>query len=115
MPFVFPKVKSINHSNGETMTWLQSILSKVLGQKNKMAKNPSFPTILDSVKQINITNLKKWGLLTSNRIMSSTLYWDIDGVNTGSISIKVDTIKKPNIELSYKYKDKPINYSLSLV
>jgi len=81
-----------------------------------MARYTSFPTLYDEVKQIHLSKLKEWGYLESGQIKSGTLSWSINGQNTGSISIQVNTVAdEPFLELDYKSGDIPINYQIKLV
>ncbi|GLB49837.1 hypothetical protein [Neptunitalea lumnitzerae] len=80
-----------------------------------MPKTHTFPTLYDEVKQINISNLKKWGYLQPNQIKSSVISWSCNGAKTGSISILVNTTDVPFIELNYNSNDKPRHYRVYLI
>lgn len=78
-----------------------------------MPKPHTFPTLFDDVLTLSITKLKKWGYLEPGHIMPGKVYWSIDGVETASISIRVDTMAaRPFIELDYKFRDEPRNYRI---
>ena len=81
-----------------------------------MPKPYTFPTLYDNVNQISITKFKEWGYLKSNLEINRTLHWSVRGTETAVISIFVNTnTSSPFIELSYRYKDKPIRYRVSIM
>jgi len=81
-----------------------------------MPKTSTFPALYDDAIAVSITKLKKWGYLRPNQYKSGTLTWSRGGNTTGSIRIRIDTYAdNPHIELSYKYRDKPVNYKVQLV
>jgi len=80
-----------------------------------MAKFPTYPTLYDNVNQISITKLKEWNYLKPHQIIRGTISWSINGKETASISIQINTDAKQHyIILDYKYREKPINYKLFL-
>ncbi|MFT2007194.1 hypothetical protein ACMA1I_00840 [Pontibacter sp. 13R65] len=81
-----------------------------------MAKFPTFPTLYDNVIAVSIMKLREWGYLKPDQYKAGTLSWSTNGRETGSISIKVNTCTDgPYLELNYKHRDKPINYTVDLV
>lgn len=86
-------------------------------ETNILPKIPTFPTILDHVKQISISKLKEWEYLKPGSFKSGTLTWSRNGEEIGSIHILSDMIEdQPFIELSYTYnKEEPVNYRVNLV
>lgn len=82
-----------------------------------MPKIPTFPTILDHVKQISISKLKEWQYLEPETLKAGTLSWSQNGKEIGSISIKSNmTAGQPYIQLSYTYnKEESVNYKVRLV
>lgn len=80
-----------------------------------MPKPHTFPTLYNEALQIHISNLKGWGYLNPEQIISGTLNWSSNGNPTGSISIQVNTqSEQPYIELDYKYRDEPRKYKVYL-
>ncbi|WP_345159482.1 hypothetical protein [Pontibacter saemangeumensis] len=60
--------------------------------------------------------LREWGYLKPNQRRSGTLNWSSNGHTIGSISIVVDTrYDWSHVELNYKHRDKPVNYTVDLV
>jgi len=81
-----------------------------------MPKYPTFPTLYEDLKKVSISFLTKHGYLKPNQNKSGTINWSRYGNKTGSISIRVSTEpESPNLELSYKYNEAPINYRVQLV
>ena len=80
-----------------------------------MPKPSSFPSFLDEVNNVSITDLRKWGYLNEGSLKSGTVTWSRFGEVTSSIGIKVDYIGVPFLELDYKWCDKEINYRVYLV
>ncbi len=80
-----------------------------------MPRFPTFPTLYDEALQLSISKLKQWGYLKPGQVKNGTITWRSNGNKTGSISIRVDTIQMPFIELDYKYQDEPRNYKVRLV
>lgn len=81
-----------------------------------MAKFPTFPTLYDDALQLNITNLKRDGFLRPNKKATGTTVWSVNGKETGSISIGVNTTSNGGfIVLSYNYKDQPRQYKVMLI
>jgi hypothetical protein len=79
-------------------------------------KPRTFPTLYDEALQMSISKLIEWGYLNLEQIRSGTLTWSINGNQTGSISVMVNTYsEQPYIELDYKYRDEPRNYKVWLV
>jgi hypothetical protein len=80
-----------------------------------MPKPHTFPTLFDDALQLNISKLKHWGYLHPEQIKSGTINWSRNGNSIGSISIQVNThSEQPFIELEYKYRDEPRNYTIHL-
>ncbi len=73
-----------------------------------MAKPCTFPTLFDEARQINISDLKKWGYLEPNQSKQGTITWKTNGSPTGSISMLVSTYTKPGyMTLTYSYAGEP--------
>lgn len=81
-----------------------------------MPKFSTYPSLYDEVLQINISKLKEWGYLEPDKYKSGTITWSRNGNEIASISIQVNTLNEDTyIELDYKYRDKPINYKVTLI
>ncbi len=81
-----------------------------------MPKPYTDPTLFDNALQLSITKLKEWGYLNSNIIKSGIIKWSSNGIETGCISIKVNTINQQAfIELNYNYFDEPQQHKILLV
>lgn len=81
-----------------------------------MPKFPTFPTLYDEVLQLSITKLKEWNYLNDNQIKNGKITWSSNGLQTGSISVRVNTLaEQPHVELNYKYFDESIKYRINLV
>ena len=81
-----------------------------------MPKPHTFPTLYNEALQISISKLKEWKYLNSEQIKSGTVTWSTNGIQTGSISIRVNIYnEQPYIELKYRYRDEPLNYKVRLV
>jgi len=80
-----------------------------------MAKFPTYPTLFDETTKLKISKLKEWNYLKKNQISKGVISWSINGKETASISILVNTnVVRPYIELKYTYRDKPLNYKVFL-
>jgi hypothetical protein len=80
-----------------------------------MAKYPTFPTLLDEVKTLTLTNLKKWGYLGPSSIKQGTVFWSWRGERTSSIGITVNTLSAlPYLELNYTCQGQPVLYKVHL-
>lgn len=81
-----------------------------------MAKHPTYPTLYDGLKTINISFLKSHQYLEDKVYKGGTITWSRNGHETGSVSIKVNTQSEtPYLELEYKYDQSLINYRVQLV
>lgn len=81
-----------------------------------MPKPYTFPTLYDSVSQLDISNLKEWDYLNDKQIKTGTVNWSIRDKPTNSVTITVNTdVYSPFLELNYNYKGKPIRYRVLLV
>jgi len=81
-----------------------------------MPAHHTYPTLFDEVKTVSISFLKKHGYLTPNKWQSGTVTWSRNGIETGSISIRVNTHPESQyLELDYVCNDAPVNYSVTLV
>lgn len=81
-----------------------------------MPKPKRFPVLLNELKTISITLLKKQGYLNPNQWQSGLIRWSIDGEPAGSISIGVCTLQGSGFaELKYTVNGKKINYRINLV
>lgn len=80
-----------------------------------MPKPFTFPTLLDSTMQINISDLRKWGCLKPNRKTENIITWSSRGNQTGRIGITICTFEDaPYIELNYQYGNEPRKYKVYL-
>jgi len=81
-----------------------------------MPAHRTFPTIFDEVKTVSISFLTKHGYLKPNKWQSGTVTWSRNGIETGSISIQVNTHPESQyLELDYICNDAPVNYRVPLV
>jgi hypothetical protein len=81
-----------------------------------MPKPHTFPTLFDEVKTVSISFLTKHRYLKPNQWQNGTITWSINGSQTGSISIHVNTqSEQPFIELDYKINEAPIKYRVQLL
>lgn len=80
-----------------------------------MPKQATFPTLYDEVKTLAVSLLRKHGYLRPTQRQSGVLTWSRHGVESGKISILVDTHTSPYLVLDYTCNDTPINYSVQLV
>ncbi|WP_210466711.1 protein kinase family protein [Rufibacter roseolus] len=80
-----------------------------------MPRHSTSPTLLDDVKTITITNLKKWEYLKPDSHRSGVITWSWNGQKTSSISIAVNIISSsPYMELSYTCNGTPYDYKVQL-
>lgn len=79
-----------------------------------MAKFPTFPTLFDTVYQLNISKLTEWGYLKPNQLKTGVLNWSSRGVKTASVSIEVNADRK-EVFLDYKFNDEPRRVRYKLV
>lgn len=69
--------------------------------------------IIDSLYNISISDLNKWGYLKSNK--TGSIYWIRNGVKTGSILIQsFINHSQPHIKLSYTNNSKDFDYQVLL-
>jgi hypothetical protein len=82
-----------------------------------MPKNPTFPTLYNTLITLSISFLTKNGYLKPNQWKSGIMTWSRNGNKIGSISIEVCLYRgeSPYLELSYKSNDTPIKYRVQLV
>lgn len=81
-----------------------------------MPKLYTFPSLLDEVKQVSISRLKKFGIFEEGSVKSSVLTWSRRGQVIGSINIWVYLTDPEHIILSYTYnKEEEISYKVKLV
>ena len=72
--------------------------------------------LYDSLKQISLSFLNKNGYLKPDQRKSGSLIWSINGNQTGSIGIKVNTLlESAYLELDYKCNQISINYRVPLI
>jgi hypothetical protein len=92
------------------------LLFKLIQPINVLPEIPTFPTILDHVKQLSISKLKEWQYLEPGSYKTGTLTWSRNGQEIGSISIQSNVkAEEPYIQLSYTYnKDQPVEYNVYL-
>ncbi len=80
-----------------------------------MPRPYSLPYLFDELKQINISDLKRWNYLTGKKKSSGVLTWSIRGEKTGSISFTIDTITEaPSMVLNYSVNNKSYSIRVSL-
>lgn len=80
-----------------------------------MGRYSLLPNLYDEVQTINISDLRKWGYLKPDQILSGVLSWTRYGCKD-SISIKVDTQSiTPYFELTYTCNGEDIRYRIDLV
>jgi hypothetical protein len=73
-------------------------------------KNPTFPTVIEDCRCINISDLKRLKYLEQNSVKYGLLQWGKEN----SISVVVDT-GKCEMQLQYTYQQRhEINYTVSL-
>lgn len=76
-----------------------------------MPKFPTFPTLFDECKTLDITFLKKQGFLEPNQVKGGTVTWSRNGQVTAKIGIRVNTISTPFcIHFDYTFNDEPVHY-----
>ena len=81
-----------------------------------MPKPHTFPTLYNDLKTVSILFLTKHGYLKPDQWQNGTISWSINGNNTGSISISVNTFtSSPYLELNYSKNNNPISYRVRLV
>jgi hypothetical protein len=81
-----------------------------------MPKPYTFPKIIDEMRTVSISVLKKNGYLNPNQSQSGTVSWSCNGNSTGSISIIVNTHSHPAyIELNYNCNGTPIKYRVKII
>jgi hypothetical protein len=75
----------------------------------------TYPTLLDEVNQISITDLKEFGYFQPDSSKSGKLIWSRRGQEIGSINILVSLRESPYALLTYTYnKKESINYKVKL-
>lgn len=80
-----------------------------------MARNPTFPDLLDEALQLSTTSLTKDYFLKSNTHQQGVCNWTIRGDHRASISLEVKTAETDGyVILDYKYNDKPVRYTIQL-
>jgi len=81
-----------------------------------MPKPYTSPILYDELKTVSISFLKSHKYLEPGVFKGGTITWSRNGVETGNISIKVNTFSEnPYMELDYKCNQTPINYRVQLV
>lgn len=81
-----------------------------------MAKTPTFPTIIDSVRTVTVSFLKKEGYLDRIGTQSGMLYWTVRGQTTGSLNLTVERFEASAVlTLNYRSNGKPMTYDVDLV
>lgn len=81
-----------------------------------MGRPAQFRTkFLDQIKDVSITDLKKWGMLPG--YLYSTITWNKFGHEIAGIGLKVDTRDTDNahVEFIYSIKDQDIRFKVPLV
>lgn len=80
-----------------------------------MPRTSTLPTLYDECKRLNVTKLKSWKYLEPNQIKSGTVTWSSNGMETGSISIQVESFAHiAFVNLSYKCNGESIAYRVQL-
>lgn len=80
-----------------------------------MPRTSTLPTLYDECKRLNVTKLKSWNYLVPNQIKSGTVTWSSNGMETGSISIQVESFAHiAFVNLSYKCNGESIAYRVQL-
>jgi len=80
-----------------------------------MARLYTSPILLNEVKTISITQLKKWGYLQADsKPKSGNITWSRNGIETSSIGITVD-MQQNCIELTYTVNGEPRRCVIALV
>lgn len=80
-----------------------------------MPKLSTIPTVYNELKQISISDLKRWDYLNDVCIRNGAIQWSREGVQTSSIGIRVNLTTGSHLELTYKVNDTSINYTVELV
>ncbi len=81
-----------------------------------MPKHPTFPILIDELKNISISFLKKHGYLKLNQWQSGAISWTRNGNEIGSITIGVNTEPESlYLLLDYKCNETPIKYKVQLI
>lgn len=81
-----------------------------------MAKTPTFPTIIDSIRTVTVSFLKKEGYLDCIGIQSGMLYWTVRGQANGSVQLSVERFEASAVlTLDYRSNGKPVTYQVDLV
>lgn len=78
-----------------------------------MPKDPTYPDLFDTVKQVTIKALKQMGYFGYYSPRSGTYGWTCNGEPSGRISVTV-SLPDRYVELDYKCDGKPINYRVRL-
>lgn len=80
-----------------------------------MGRYGNYPTTINNLKTLSITELTKWEYLTNNN-KSGIINWSINGIKTSSISISA-YINEANkyIELNYNWNNQSIVYKVCIV
>jgi len=73
------------------------------------------PTVYNELKQISISDLKRWDYLNDGCIRNGSIQWSIEGIQTATIGVYVNLATHSYLELRYKVNDTSINYKVELV
>ena len=80
-----------------------------------MPKHYTFPTLFDDLIQLNISDLKKFGYLKKSLLVNTTINWSVNGKQTASMSLSLNTLSDdPFIFLSYQCDKQPFDYYVYL-
>lgn len=77
-----------------------------------MPKPHTFPTLFDDLLHLNISDFKKFGYLKMNECKTGVLTWSKNEVKTNSISVYLNTIDNPYLELSYSNNENNYKYKI---
>lgn len=80
-----------------------------------MPKQPTFPTLYDEARQIDIWELKRWGYIQEGNDVGGTLRWSRRGHCTGSIGFEVWMSQgAPHMLLDYRFGGEARTYRVEL-
>ncbi len=80
-----------------------------------MPKIHTFPTLFDDVHKLNISSITIQGWHKPNQVSRGSISWSRNNQETASISVNVNTMGNPYVELVYSYKDEPRQYRINIV
>jgi hypothetical protein len=81
-----------------------------------MARPPTFPTLYEDLKRIDISDLRRWNYLEPGTSRGGVVSWNTDGIVTASVSILVVlSHENPYMELDYFANGTRVKYRVLLV